>query len=254
MQPTVGEYLRSVIIAAWFIIALTLCMIILVPALIISFGRLRNHMIKYLGYFLGRTVLWVAGINFKIEYIGPKPKDPAVFIMNHSSTLDLFILLALQLPNIRFVAKKEFLYNPLFFVTGKLTDHIFIDRKDSKKSIQTLNKAIEKIKSQNLSVFFAPEGTRKHKGVIGIFHSGAFYMAHDLNYPVVPIYVEGARELCPGNSLLTRKGAITAYIYPPVHINDRERAKMPAVAKEMRSRYMEWAGIKNEEENMQVEA
>ncbi len=254
MQPTVGEYVRSVVIATWFIIALSLCIIILLPAVILSFGRLRNLMIKWLGYFLGRSVLWVAGIDFRIEYIGPKPKDPAVFIMNHSSTLDLFILVGLQLPNIRFVAKKEFLYNPLFLIAGKLADQIFIDRKDSKKSIQTLNKAIDKIKTQQLSVFFAPEGTRKHKGIIGPFRTGAFYMAHDLKYPIVPIYVEGARTLCPGNSLITRKGVITAYIYPPVDVTDRKRSEMPEVAREMRARYMEWAGVENEEENMKVEA
>lgn len=254
MQPTIAEYIRSVFIAIWFIIALTLCMIVLIPALLVSWGRLRNHMIKYLGFFLGRSVLWVAGINFEVKYVGPKPTEPAVFIMNHASTLDLFIIVGLQLPNIRFVAKKEFLYNPLFFVTGKLTDQIFIDRSDSKKSIKTLNKAIDKIKREKLSVFFAPEGTRKHKGVIGRFRHGAFYMAHDLGYPIVPIYVEGARELCPGNSLVTRKGTITAYIHPPVDITGKTRGEMPQVSEEMRRQYMEWAGVKSEEENLQVEA
>lgn len=211
-------------------------------------------MIKYLGYFLGYSVLWVAGINFEVKYVGPKPTEPSVFIMNHASTLDLFIIVGLQLPNIRFVAKKEFLYNPLFFVTGKLTDHIFIDRSDSKKSIKMLNEAIKKIKRENLSVFFAPEGTRRHKGVIGRFHHGAFYIAHDLGYPIVPIYVEGARELCPGNSLITRKGTITAYVYPPVNVTEMKREEMPQVAEDMRRQYMEWAGVRSEEENLQVEA
>ena len=253
MKPTLAEYFKSVVISVWFVFALLLCVIILVVGLLISFGTLRDKLVAWLGFFLGRSTLWVAGIRFRLKYVGPVPNQPAVFIMNHSSTLDLFIVISMWLPNIRFVAKRELLYNPLFFIAGKLTDHIFIDRKNSQKSIEMLNKAIEKIRKNRLSVFFAPEGTRKHEGVIGKFKHGAFYMAYDLGYPIVPIYVEGTRELCPGNSLVTRKGTVTAYIHPPIDLSVYKKNEIPELVKSIRRQYMDWAGINDENENHRLD-
>lgn len=250
MKPTLTEYLRSVIIFIWFILILFISVIILIVGLIVSFGKLRDPLLSYLGFIVGRSTLWVAGVDFELKYVGAVPKEPAVFIMNHASTLDLFIVISMWLPGIRFVAKRELMYNPFFFIAGKLTDQLFIDRKDSKKSIEMLNKAIEKVKKQRSSVFFAPEGTRKHKGVIGKFKHGAFFMAYDLGYPLVPIYVEGTRELCPGNSLVTRKGKVTAYIHPPINPLEWNRNEIPELADYVRNKYLNWAGIESEEENL----
>jgi len=51
---------------------------------------------------LGRTVLRLYGIDLRIHGAPPWPSGQHVYISNHTSTLDVFILVALGLPNTRF--------------------------------------------------------------------------------------------------------------------------------------------------------
>ena len=51
---------------------------------------------------LARTVLLVYGVRLRVVGRTPFPHRQAVYISNHTSTLDLFVLVALGLPNCRF--------------------------------------------------------------------------------------------------------------------------------------------------------
>lgn len=238
------EFIRSAICAIWFLIILIVVMIIVVPLHIISLGKLRDWINTNFGYLIGKSCLIILGVKLHIHFKeGEKPKGPAVFIINHSSTLDLFILLALRLPKIRFVAKKEFQYNPLFLILGNLTDHIFIDRSSSEKAVITLQNAIHKVRSKGLSVLFAPEGTRKHPGVIGPFKRGAFHMALNLNYPIQPIYIHGARDLCPGDTAFSKTGDIDITYHEMIDTSDWNEENVHQLINQTREKYLDWAGV-----------
>ncbi len=243
-RPNLADYLRSGILIIWFLFILFAIMLIVVPLTILTWGKATNWMIKNLGYIIGASCLWVLNIKLDINYAeGKKPEGPAVFLINHSSTLDLFVLLAIQMPNIRFVAKKEFQYNPLFFVLGNLTGQIFIDRSNSESAVRKLHDEIERVKRKNLSVLFAPEGSRTHPGVIGPFKRGAFRMAIDLGYPIVPVYIENAKKLCPGAAMLAKSGTITVTFQETISTENWSHKTLPAHIKETRDRYLDWAGV-----------
>lgn len=198
---------------------------------------------KYISLFVGRTVLKVAGIKLNIHYVGNRPSRPVIYIFNHSSTLDLFILLSLGLDNIRFVAKREFQLNPFFLILGNLTGQIFIERGNSKRSLLKLKRSYERIKRRNLSVVMGPEGSRKHEGIIGPFKKGAFFMAKDLGYPVVPMYFDKAYTLCYGQSIVTKKGTVNVYIHPEIETTNWKREEVIYHMKSIREKYLEWAGV-----------
>ncbi|MDQ7066109.1 MAG: lysophospholipid acyltransferase family protein [candidate division KSB1 bacterium] len=207
-----------------------------------TLGLARNWVIQNYGRFLGRTVLRIAGIHMNIVQIGESFDGPAVYISNHSSTIDLFIILGLGLPRVRFVAKYELQYNPFFFIMGRITDQIFIKRQDSEKAVTILRRAYEKIHRHKLSLYVAPEGTRKHPGTIGPFKKGAFRMAIDLGYPIVPMYFSGTRELCPVDSLLVRPGEVTVYIHPPIDTSHWRLETLDEHIEDVRNMYLKWAG------------
>jgi 1-acyl-sn-glycerol-3-phosphate acyltransferase len=113
-------------------------MILLVITTILTLGLAQNWVVEFFSRTLGRLIFWFARVKLKIEYVSKKGEGPTVYISNHSSTLDLFGIMALGLPSTRYVAKYELLYNPFFGVMGVLTGQIFIKRHDSAQAIAAL--------------------------------------------------------------------------------------------------------------------
>ena len=240
-------YLRSgLAIALFFLIFLAATPIIL-TLLLLSFGKASNFVVEQIAPLMVRPVMWVSGISFDITMHADKIQSPAVFIINHSSTLDILTLLALGLPKVRFVAKWEFQYNPIFFILGRLTGQIFIKRDKSEEAIQTLKKTYRRIQRDQLSIMMAPEGSRKHPGIIGPFKKGPFRMAMDLDYPIVPIYFEGNRQLSKGGTLITKSGKLTAHIHEPIDLSNWSLDELEEHITELRHRYVQWAGVQNDD-------
>jgi len=241
MNPTPEQLFRTSLSMVVFFMLLLIFTPIVLFLLLISFGRLTNFCIENIGPILARPVLVIVGIRFSInKKVDPLPA-PAVYISNHSSTLDLFSILTLGLPRVRFIAKWELQYNPLFFILGRLTGQVFIKRQKSKEAVETLKKSYDRVRENRLSIFAAPEGSRKHAGIIGEFKKGPFRTAMALGYPIVPIYFEGNQKLSNGGSLFTRKGKCTAHIHPPIDTSDWTLDNLDEKIHEIRERYLRWA-------------
>ena len=238
------EYFRSFLGIILFILLFLIAIPIIFLFLILTWGRSTDFIIKYFAPAIARPVLWVAGIKFSKKYHGEVYSGPAVYIINHSSTLDIPVMMSVAIPRIRFVAKWELQYFPFFFLAGRLTGQVFIKRQNSEKAIATLKKTYERLKKNNLSIMLAPEGSRKHEGVIGPFKKGAFRMAIDLGYPIIPIYFEGNDKLSLGGSILAKSGKITAHIHPPVDTSSWDIQTIDEHVNEVRSLYLNWAGVK----------
>lgn len=214
--------------------------------LVLSFGKLTNFVVEKIAPAVAIPVLKVAGIDFRIQKHADPIPEPAVYIINHSSTLDILTILALGLPRVRFVAKWQLQYNPIFFILGRLTGQVFIRREKSEKAIETLKKNVDRIRRNNLTVMLAPEGSRKHPGVIGPFKKGPFRMAMDLQYPIVPIYFEGNHELSTDDFLITKSGTCTAHIYPAIDTTGWKLDTIDDHINNVRNLYLGWAGVKND--------
>jgi len=241
MNATPEQLLRTTLSMVVFFLLLLIITPLVFLLLVISLGKLTNSVVENIAPILAYPALFILGIDFSIkEHVKPLPA-PAVYISNHSSTLDLFTILALGLPRVRFIAKWELQYNPLFFIIGRLTGQVFIKRQNSKEAVETLQKSYDRVKRKNLSIFAAPEGSRKHEGIIGPFKKGPFRTAMDLGYPIVPIYFEGNQRLSEGGSLITQKGKCTAHIHPPISTKDWTLDNLDKEIADVRSRYLKWA-------------
>lgn len=240
------EYVRSILAISTFFLMLLAATPLILFLLLITFGKASNFMVETLVPILVRPVMWISGISFEEKLHAQELTSPAVFIINHSSTLDVLTLLAMGLPKIRFVAKWEFQYNPIFLLLGRLTGQIFIKREKSDKAIQTLKKTYKRIKRDQLSIMMAPEGSRKHPGIIGPFKKGPFRMAMDLGYPIVPIYFEGNRALSKGGTLITKSGELTAHVHESIDVSDWTLDNLEENISEVRNKYLGWAGVNND--------
>jgi 1-acyl-sn-glycerol-3-phosphate acyltransferase len=244
--PQTIYYLRSGWAILVFFISFIFATPIILVLLILSFGTCTNFIIETVAPLMMKPVLAAAGVRLTIKQHGPCIEQPVVYIINHGSTVDLITILALGLSRVRFVGKWELQYNPIFFLLGRLTGQVFIKRQKSERAVETLKKSYTRIQEKRLSVLMAPEGSRKHKGIIGPFKKGPFRMAIDLDYPIVPVYFEGNRALSSGGSMVFKSGHVTAHIYPPVDTSNWTLETIEQHIRDIRSCYLNWAGVKDE--------
>ncbi|MEX0844270.1 MAG: lysophospholipid acyltransferase family protein [Balneolaceae bacterium] len=237
------EYIRSILAIVVFFMMFAICTPVIALLLILTLGKATNFIVENFGPIIAYPVLWTLGISFNVIQHGEPVEPPVIYTINHSSTLDLVTMIALGLPHIRFVAKWELQYNPFFFIVGRLTGQVFIQRQKSEKAVQTLKKTYKRLERDKLSIMVAPEGSRKHPGIIGPFKKGAFHMAIDLGFPIVPIYFEGNQELSLGGSLLAKSGTINAHIHPPVDTSGWQKETIDDHIVELREMYLGWAGV-----------
>jgi len=158
----------------------------------------------------------LAGI--KIETFGKEnihKEQPAIYVANHCSHLDIGCL-CLSLPiNLHFIGKKELAWVPIVGWYMYVAGHIFIDRSNKKKAFESLRKAAVKIrKGKNVVVY--PEGTRSKTGELGEFKKGAFHLALMANVPIVPVHIKGTFEVWSTNNFKITPGNVTVRIGKPI--------------------------------------
>ncbi len=245
MQTTLTsfEYVRSIITMFVFMLILLLVSILVTIIVLLTFGKATNWIVKTFPRYMGIPIFYLLGIDYHLIDLRKDTSKPVIFIFNHCSTLDIPAVLMLALERFRIVIKWELQYIPFFFIIGRLTGQVFIKRSDKEHAIATLQKTYNRLRKNNLNLILAPEGSRKHEGKIGPFKKGAFRMAIDLGYPIVPIYFDGNDRLSMGGSLMAKQGEITATIHPQIDTSAWKVETIEEHIEEVRNMYLKWAGV-----------
>jgi 1-acyl-sn-glycerol-3-phosphate acyltransferase len=139
---------------------------------------------------------------------------PCVFICNHQSNLDIFTGGHVFAKNTVTIGKKSLLFIPFFGQFFWLAGNLFIDRKNKKKAVQTMDVATAAIKDKKLSIWIMPEGTRsKGRGLLP-FKKGAFLTAIKAQVPIVPIAISSYTKHL--DLKVWSSGKIIVQILPPI--------------------------------------
>jgi 1-acyl-sn-glycerol-3-phosphate acyltransferase len=123
------------------------------------------------------------------------PKTGGLCIVsNHGSVFDIVLLLALIKRRVSFIAKKELALIPVLNIWIFLIGGLFIDRKNVRKSLRTINDGVEQIRHGNAMLIF-PEGTRSQGRGLLPFKSGSFKLASQSEAPIVPVAITGSYDV-----------------------------------------------------------
>ncbi|WP_084605628.1 AMP-binding protein [Psychromonas aquimarina] len=169
----------------------------------------RQKLIIYAGKFLA----WASATPITVSGIDKLSADKSyIFVSNHSSYLDVYIMVAsIPLPY-RFVAKAELADNKLFALLLKRIGVEFIERFDVEKSVKDAGRLGKK----KGSLMYFPEGTFTRKPGLAHFHMGAFLAAAKSHRPVVPITIHGSRSMLRECDWFPRRGRINVIIGDPI--------------------------------------
>jgi len=158
--------------------------------------------------------------NTKAEVIGKENVllgKPQIFMANHQSDFDIFIVLAHIPGQFGWLVKKELFNIPIFGAAMKSAGYIELDRNDREKALQSLDQAALSIR-EGKSIMVFPEGTRSPDGEIKKFKHGTFYLAIKSGVPIVPISIIGSGEILPKRSLKIKPGKIKLIIGKPINV------------------------------------
>lgn len=173
----------------WFYILFTGLIFLFSPVLLIVTAREKWYPVFFkLARFWANVVLIGMGFRVKKQVSQEIKKDENyMFIANHTSIIDVMLMLSVAKRPFVFVGKQELAKIPVFGFFYKRTC-ILVDRNNTKSKQKVFQAAQEKIDS-GLSICIFPEGLvpDDESIVLNEFKKGAFRLAIEHNLPIVPM-------------------------------------------------------------------
>jgi len=189
----------------------------------------------------GHLILRVWGIRMVVHRAAPFPPRQAVFISNHTSTIDLFALVALGLPNARFFLS-GFLRKllPLGLIGYLIGIFWTVPQEYPEQRRRIFERAERVLRRTGESVYLSPEGVRVTTGEIGHFNKGAFHLATALRAPIVPLFIHIPTAIDPGMGWNARPGTVEVHVRPAIETADWRLDELIANKERVRDFYVHW--------------
>jgi 1-acyl-sn-glycerol-3-phosphate acyltransferase len=165
-----------------------------------------------------RLLLALAGCRLRVEGLEHLAGvGPAVLAANHSSYVDSVALLAALPPALPFVfvAKRELLRTPLLGTIIRKVGHLTVERFALSESVADAA-AVSGALRAGTSLLVYPEGTFRRTPGLLTFRLGGFKAAVESGRPVVPVAIQGTREILPADAWLPRRQAVRVSIGSPI--------------------------------------
>lgn len=169
-----------------------------------------------------------------VDEVHPDARRPYVFVANHSSFTDVFLLARLPW-EMKWLSKRSIMRIPLLGWQMRFAGDVPIERGNKASARRAMTELRERL-DRRLSVFLFPEGTRSPDGSVGEFREGAFRLAIEAGADVLPLAIFGATEGLPKHSFILARAEATVVVLPPVSTKGLTAADAPRLAKEVRDK------------------
>jgi len=195
----------------WAALSTLLWLPLFVPFL--PFRTVRMMLANFWGRVNAAIMLQIIGVRLEVEgrehLVGP-----AIFVMNHTSFLDILVSLSLVPFRTSAIAKQAMLLSP-FGVIIWLSGCFLVDRSNHAKAVSTMDTCCRIMKKSGVGLMIWPEGKRSLDGRLRPFKKGFGHIALGTKLPVVPIITHGAHLLIRPGSLGIHPGCLKIKVLPP---------------------------------------
>lgn len=163
----------------------------------------------------GRLILGLTFTKTTIEGEDLVPSKGGVVVINHASYLDSIVVAAMVPGPLSFVVKDDLSDFKVFRSFLERIDALFVQRLDVAASVDDAAKVTAAAKAgRRIAVF--PEGTFIPRDGLLPFRLGAFVVAAETQTPVIPVAIQGTRQILRDEHWVPRRGAIHIKILPPI--------------------------------------
>ena len=212
-----------VIIILYVIVTLA---VIIVPCLILKLLRMEKALDAVVYYCMGNIAsfaLFLCGVKVNVSGDLDSIKmriaqgEGFCFISNHTSILDVMLIIGKLRIKAGFVTKKEIAYIPFINIVIVLIHSVLMDRNSLKKSVKSIHRATKNIK-KGISMLIFPEGTRSKTGEIAPFKHGSFRLATESGARLVPITIKGLRPSFEQRKHIFQRSECYLHIGDPIDV------------------------------------
>lgn len=198
------------------------CVMLAVYPFVMLFDKYRRRGEHFVNNIWAKlSTLFFYPIKFEGLENLPGPNQPAVYVANHLSFLDIYTLFHLN-RDFKFISKTSNFLIPIIGWSMFLTGHVMINRVDRRSQLECLKQCGELLR-KGASVLFFPEGTRSKDGKMYGFKKGAFSVAAKAKVPVVPITLVGTGDLMPNaREYLLFPGKVRVVVHPLIPAQDAD--------------------------------
>ncbi|MDR3246161.1 MAG: 1-acyl-sn-glycerol-3-phosphate acyltransferase [Prevotellaceae bacterium] len=212
------KYIYNAVVWLLFTIDAVILMVINLVVFVITYRfDTKRKIIHAFSYYWGLHYLWINPL-WRIKYVCDAKIDPKksyVIVSNHQSMFDICLIYKIPLI-FKWVSKQEVFKIPFVGWLLKFHGDILIRRGDTQSTKEMLKKAKEWVdKGCSISIF--PEGTRSADGKIHDFKEGAFLIAKLNKLPILPVVIEGTRDVFPtGGGLFGGCATAKLHVLPEI--------------------------------------
>lgn len=188
------------------------------------------------GRFFYYAMAIVFGIDVKVENEHYLDNKPFIIIANHQSALDIFMLGRVFPKGCTITAKKSLKYTPFLGWFMALSGTLFLERSNRTKSIEVLNRSLEKMKKKKRALWIFAEGTRSYSTELTMlpFKKGAFHLAQQGGVPIVPVVVSNTSTLLNPKWKIFNRGCINVKILEPIPTNELKKEDVGKFSEDVR--------------------
>jgi 1-acyl-sn-glycerol-3-phosphate acyltransferase len=240
-RASLGTRFRVLIALTLSAILFTIGSVVMLLVAIVTLFQARRFYTEVMARGMARIALWFFGVRIVEHRHEPLPQFQTVYISNHTSALDMFVIIALGLPKCRYFLSgflRKFL--PLWLVGWLIGIFWTALQKYPERRTRIFQNADRVLRKTGDSVFLTPEGQ-----FIGRFNKGAFHLATSLGAPLMPMYIQIPNEVDPGpwtngDGLEIRPGEVHVHYKPLIETKDWKVQDVDQHRNEVREFYAEW--------------
>lgn len=157
------------------------------------------------------------------------PTDRAcIFMPNHTSLIDILVMVIGVPHHFNFIAKKELIWVPFIGLDMIMGGDFLIDRSNPRKAKKCLEKVQRRLKKGwNMLIF--PEGTRSANGELLPFKRGAFKLAVDSGACIIPCHINGSDQIVQKKSLKASPGTVQICFGTPIDAANSGTSKQEVI-------------------------
>lgn len=201
------------------------------------------------GLVWSRMMLRVLQIKFHVSYATPiDPERPAVYVANHQSGLDIWLLFGVLPVPFGFAAKASLAHVPFLGWALAKSPSVFIERNDPRKSLMSLRAAGESIRAgAHVAIF--PEGSRSYAAALRPFKKGAFLLAIEAGVPIIPIGIVNAYACMNEGLGLVRPGTTHIRVGTPIDTSQHTRKTVRSLIEQTEQHVRELMSVPLDQES-----
>jgi putative phosphoserine phosphatase/1-acylglycerol-3-phosphate O-acyltransferase len=203
-------------LSATLLLATLFCALLFLVALFTLF-QARRFYSEFCVRHYSRLMLWLARTPMRVHG-APAGKGPFFYMPNHPSGPDIFVVMALGLPNTRFFLSRGVMqrFPPLGLIAALMGVFFTPNQRDTPARIRCFERAYRHLAKSGESVLGSPEGQVVPGPEVGRFNRGVFHLATLLQVPIQPLYLYFPPGTSAGRGYVAASPEVDVYFLSPI--------------------------------------